>query len=75
MDVTCIYCKGPVSLPTAWVLSNKNNKLVIFCGRCAKDFARWYKNRMCQFSHKLKGQTVSFSEAAMSSIKPTKGEK
>lgn len=43
IEEVCISCKGSAHLATGWVLDQK--KGTILCGRCAKDFARWYKER------------------------------
>jgi len=75
--LNCVQCKGPAHLATGWVVQQE--PLRILCGRCAKDFAKWYKGRQEQFSHPTSEQKKlakeanvepeAFTESAMKSIK------
>jgi hypothetical protein len=65
----CVICNVNVSLPTGWVLSTKS----WLCGACAREFARWYKQRMCRQNHD-KGAGC-FNEAAAGAIKGEEGAK
>lgn len=44
------------------------------CPHCARAFFKWYKGRMNQMHvpRKNKGETVPFSDAAATSVKPPK---
>jgi hypothetical protein len=63
---TCVICTCPAHEQTAWVLDR--DRLVILCGGCAKDFAKWFKGRMAQMNRCVRGESMSFSEAAARSI-------
>lgn len=42
----CRVCGAPAHESTGWVL--QRSPLVILCGRCAKEFATWYRSRQGQ---------------------------
>jgi hypothetical protein len=42
------------------------------CPFCARDYWRWLKARMRQMSTPRKGETISFADAAATSIRPPK---
>lgn len=65
----CVTCGGPAHEATGWVLNPKTGAML--CGRCAKEFARWYKERMQNMS-RSKGGCEAFSEAASKSIRGLK---
>ena len=65
----CAACGGPAHEATGWVLNPRTGKML--CGRCAKEFAKWYKERMSRMSHR-KGGCESFSESAAKSIRGVK---
>lgn len=74
----CASCGGPFHEATGWVLQAE--PFVGLCGRCAKDFAAWYKGRMTMMSiipskqkalaKKLGMEPESFAAAIQKSIKP-----
>jgi hypothetical protein len=61
----CIVCSTPAHLATGWVLQKK--PLVVLCGACARNLAKWYKDRMCRQNHD-KGLGC-FNEAVERSIR------
>ena len=75
----CIACKGPAHEATGWVLRKKPE--TILCGRCAKEFADWYKKRQAQMGsvpsklRKKYGKDMETFQMAMAkSIKVPKDE-
>lgn len=75
--LNCVQCRGPAHLATGWVM--QQDPLLILCGRCAKEFAKWYKGRQEQFSHPTSEQKKlakacgmepeAFTQSAMKSVK------
>ena len=66
--MTCFRCGVPVSMPTAWCLSES----AVLCGPCAREFASWYRQRMVYMSKTGKGRNpseMSFAEAASTSVR------
>lgn len=62
----CSACKGPFHPATGHQWS-ENCRL---CNGCTRDFIKWIKHREANMGHVRKGQTESFTDAALRSIKP-----
>lgn len=45
------------------------NKCHKECPFCARDYFKWLKTREAQMSHPTKGMSVSFAQAAATSVK------
>ena len=60
--LTCFRCHGPYHPATGWAFLPD----VAYCGRCAREFAAWYKSRMRQMSR----PDSDFALAASTSIRP-----
>ncbi len=41
------------------------------CPFCTRDYWRWLKSRMAQMSKPRMGETISFADAAATSVKPS----
>jgi len=67
VDLLCAKCGAPTHPATyhAW------SETCVLCGPCADSWRVWLKRREAQFSHCLRGETTSFAQAALTSIKPT----
>ena len=63
-SIRCANCRGPYHEATGWVLGENT----VLCGPCAKEFAKWYKDRMGRMGARLRGMTTSFAEEAVKSI-------
>ena len=70
MDNTCSSCKGAFHPSTG---SEHNN--IKLCWNCTLDFIKWFKKREAQMNHPKKGMKTSFTQAALTSIKPENKEK
>ena len=40
----CLNCGAPAHPSTGWVFKS-DPSLVLLCGRCAKEFSKWYMSR------------------------------
>ena len=63
-ELRCFACAGPWSAPTGWVISR--DLRVYYCGRCARVFATFFKERMRSMSRPGR----DFALAAATSIRP-----
>lgn len=65
--MTYFRCGGPFSAPTGWAFSVD----VRYCGRCAREFYAWFRDRMARMSRpwsKRKGDGACFALEVTTSI-------
>jgi hypothetical protein len=64
--VKCFKCDGPYHPATGWYFKAG----VQYCGRCARDFASWYKARVAQRTRDVVKLGGEFVASAVTSIRP-----
>jgi hypothetical protein len=65
----CYKCHGPQHPATGWHFAPG----VDYCGRCAREFAAWYRERMAPRlprNPERRRSSIEFYDAAASSVRP-----